>query len=304
MDSVMPMSPGGDSPTEDASAKRNVQQSRIHMIRRVGQGDLIVESAGRGHPVILIHGWGVDRRMWAHQVPALKRHFRTITYDRRGFGQSTCAAGLDQELEDLDAILDHFKLTQVALVGMSQGGRLALRYASTRPAQVSALVLQASPLDGLDPPAGDPTLIPTARLAELLRSGDRAGFLKLMSEHAIIDQGPQFANVRAEILAMLRDYRGEDLRLPPDASLTMADAHMLLSRITAPTLVITGSLETLWLRSVADHIARHIRGARRRVIRGGRHFVNMTHVAEYNRCLVDFIMRTTTPWSERALGIA
>lgn len=304
MDAVIPVGNAGEAPLDDASAKRNAQQARVHMIRRVGQGDLIVESVGRGHPVILIHGWGVDRRMWAYQVPALKRHFRTITYDRRGFGQSTCPAGLDQELEDLDAIRDHFKLTQVALVGMSQGGRVALRYASSRPGQVSALVLQGSPLDGLEPPSGDASILPVTRLSELLRSGDRAGLIKLLSEHALIDQGSRYTQVRTEILAMLRDYRGEDLRIAPDTSMTLADARQMLARITAPTIVITGSRETLWLRSVADHIARNIRGARRRVIRGGRHFVNMTHVADYNRCVVDFLMRTTTPWSERALGIS
>jgi pimeloyl-ACP methyl ester carboxylesterase len=77
-----------------------------------------------------------------------------------------------------------------------------------------------------------------------------------------------------------------------------------LAHITAPTAVITGSKETLWLRRVADFTARHIRGARRRVIRGGAHFVNLTHAADYNRCVVDFLDRTTTPWSERALGIS
>jgi len=133
-------------------------QSRIHMIRRPGQGDLIAEVTGRGRPVILIHGWAVDRRMWALQVPALKRRFKVITFDRRGFGQSTCPAGLEQELDDLDALLDHFKLDQAALVGMSQGGRLAMRYAATRPNRVTALVLQGAPLDGLSPPAFDPSI--------------------------------------------------------------------------------------------------------------------------------------------------
>ena len=42
--------------------------------------------------------------------------------------------------------------------------------------------------------------------------------------------------------------------------------------------------------------------ARRRVIRGGGHFVNMTHIGDYNRCVVEFLVNTTRPWSERALG--
>ncbi len=70
----------------------------------------------------------------------------------------------------------------------------------------------------------------------------------------------------------------------------------------APTLVITGSRELLWFRRIADRMARNIYGARRRVIRGGGHFVNMTHAGDYNRCVVEFLINTTRVWSERALG--
>jgi pimeloyl-ACP methyl ester carboxylesterase len=279
-------------------------QSRIHMIRRAGQGELIAEVTGRGRPVVLVHGWAVDRRMWAQQIPALKRRFKVITFDRRGFGQSTCPPGLDQELEDLDALLEHFRLDSTALVGMSQGGRIAMRYASTRPARVNALVLHGAPLDGFAPPSGDTSLIPTARLAGLLRAGNRGEALRILSDHELMDPGSRFTMARAQIQAMLRDYRAEDLLSAPNAEVSLDEVCAQLAQITAPTVVITGSKETLWLRRVADFTARHIYGARRRVIRGGRHFVNMTHAADYNRCIVDFLDRTTTPWNERALGIS
>jgi pimeloyl-ACP methyl ester carboxylesterase len=283
---------------------RNDAQSRIHMIRRPGQGDLIAEVTGRGRPALLIHGWGIDRRMWAPQIPALKRRFKVITYDRRGFGHSTGPAGLDQELDDIDALLEHFRLEQVALVGMSQGGRIAMRYASSRPARVNALVLQGAPLDGLVPPTRDTSIVPMAQLAGLMRAGNRGEVLRVLSEHPLMDPGERFTLARAQILAMLRDYRGEDLSMPAAAELSLDDVCMQLAQITAPTVVITGSKETLWLRRIADFTARHIRGARRRVIRGGQHFVNLTHATDYNRCVVDFLDRTTTPWSERALGIS
>jgi pimeloyl-[acyl-carrier protein] methyl ester esterase len=287
-----------------ASNSNAAAQSRIHMIRRPGQGDLIAEVTGRGRPVILIHGWAVDRRMWALQVPALKRRFKVITFDRRGFGQSTCPAGLEQELDDLDALLDHFKLDQAALIGMSQGGRIAMRYAATRPNRVTALVLQGAPLDGLAPPAFDPSIIPTARLASLMRAGNRGEMIQLLSDHVLMERDARSATARAALQAMLRDYRGEDLQMAPPVEQPLEDARMMLGQITAPTIVVTGSRETIWLRQVADFTARNIRGARRRVIRGGRHFVNMTHPTDYNRCVVDFLERITTPWSERALGIS
>src|SRR5882724_8702525 len=252
----------------------------IHVAARTGAGELAVEVAGRGNPVVLVHGWGVDRRMWVHQAAAFRRYFTTITYDRRGCGQSTAPADHALELEDIDAILDELKLKGAGVVGMSQGGRVAMRYAITRPARVTGLVLQGAPLDDA----------PLALAREL-------------SQHPLMSAGTRRVQVQAEIDAMLQDYRGEDLlrfaTTPAEIDpLRAAD----LAAVQAPTLVITGSNELLWLRRIADRIARNIYGARRRVIRGGGHFVNMTHVTDYNRCVVEFLVNTTRPWSERALG--
>jgi pimeloyl-ACP methyl ester carboxylesterase len=271
---------------------------------RSGSGELAVEIAGRGQPVVLIHGWGVDRRMWSHQLAAFRRQFTTVTFDRRGCGQTTASGDFSLELEDIDAILDELKLKAAGLVGMSQGGRLAMRYAITRPSRVTGLVLQGAPLD--DPPlpmAGDSSLLPLARYADLLRRGDRATVARELSQHPLMSAGERRLQVQSEIDAMLKDYRGEDLLR---SASTPAEQEPLfasdLSAIYARTLVVTGSNELLWLRRVADRIARNIYGARRRVIRGGGHFVNMTHTGDYNRCVIEFLVNTTRPWSERALG--
>jgi pimeloyl-ACP methyl ester carboxylesterase len=272
---------------------------------RTGAGELAVEVAGRGHPVLLVHGWGVDRRMWAHQVAAFRRYFTTITYDRRGSGQSTAPADQALELEDIDTILDELKLKAAGIVGMSQGGRIAMRYAISRPARVTGLVLQGAPLDDTPGPlAGDASVLPMARLADLLRRGDRAALARELSQHPLMSAGARRAQAQAEIDAMLKDYRGEDLLLRSGSAPAELDPLRAadLAAIQAPTLVITGSNEVLWLRRIADRIARNIHGARRRVIRGGGHFVNMTHTGDYNRCVVEFLVNTTRPWSERALG--
>jgi pimeloyl-ACP methyl ester carboxylesterase len=271
---------------------------------RPGSGELAVEIAGRGHPVVLIHGWGVDRRMWVHQLAAFRRHLTTITYDRRGCGQTTAHADYTRELEDIDTLLDELKLKSAGLVGMSQGGRLAMRYAITRPSRVTGLVLQGAPLDDTPPPlASDASVLPLARFAELLRRGDRATLARELAAHPLMSAGENRAQVQAEIDAMTKDYRGEDLlRASSLASEEQPLYAADLAAIQARTLVITGSNELLWLRRMADRMARNIRGARRRVIRGGGHFVNMTHIGDYNRSVVEFLVNTTRPWSERALG--
>jgi pimeloyl-ACP methyl ester carboxylesterase len=56
--------------------------------------ELHYEDAGSGRPVVLIHGWPLSGRAWETQVPALvDAGYRVITYDRRGFGQSSQPEG-------------------------------------------------------------------------------------------------------------------------------------------------------------------------------------------------------------------
>jgi pimeloyl-ACP methyl ester carboxylesterase len=240
--------------------------------------------------------------MWSHQLAAFRRVFTTITYDRRGTGETTAPADYALELQDLDAILDEIGVHKTGILGMSQGGRVAIQYALTRPHRVTGLVLQGVPLD--DPPArtaGDASLLPIERYAELLKRGSRESLLRELEAHPLMSAGTRRALVQDEIAAMLKDYRGEDLVAAAQAEhlpLRAAD----LRDIRAPTLVVTGSRELIWLRRVADRMARNIYGARRRVIRGGGHFVNMTHAGDYNRCVVEFFINTTRVWSERALG--
>ncbi|MEP7245281.1 MAG: alpha/beta hydrolase [Gammaproteobacteria bacterium] len=278
------------------SPKRIAVRSEIRRIACRG-GELAVEVGGKGPPVVLIHGWAVDRRMWAHQLTALRRRFTTITYDRRGSGQSSAPSDMRLELDDLDAILDELKLAVASLVGMSQGGRIALRYALSRPARVGALIVQGSPLDDCEPPAGDPTVPPLARYTRLWRQGLKQTLVQELAAHPLMNAGSQFVSVQAEIGAMLSDYRCEDLM---DGQTAAAVAQPLTStqlpQVESPTLVITGSEESLWLRRAADRTARRIYAARRRVIRGGGHFVNMTHPSDFNPCVVEFLIGVTQTW--------
>lgn len=240
----------------------------------------------------MLHGWALDRRMWLYQVQGLARSLRVITYDRRGFGESTCRADLDRELDDLDAILDRLKLRRVALLGMSQGGRVALRYAATRPERLSALILHGAPLDGHDPPAGNPARIPTRHYSRLVACGKRALLREEVAALPLMRLPAGAPRAQALLRDMLRSYRGEDL-LPSSRKAVRYSRVVTraLGRLTVPTLLITGTRETAWLRTIASRLARELPDARHVTIRGGGHLVNMTHPAEYNRRIIRFLRR-------------
>ena len=114
-------------------------------------GRLYYEVAGDGDPVALIHGFGLDARMWDAQAEALADRYRVIRYDARGFGRSSVpAAEPFSHAGDLRALLRRLDVAPAHVVGLSMGGRIALNLALLDPAAVRSLTLVDAALDGFD----------------------------------------------------------------------------------------------------------------------------------------------------------
>src|SRR5881396_354205 len=97
-----------------------------------GNIDLYYEDHGAGKPVVLIHGYPLNGASWEKQIPVLlEAGYRVITYDRRGFGQSskpTTGYNYDTFAEDLHKLVSHLGLHDFSLVGFSMGGGEVARY--------------------------------------------------------------------------------------------------------------------------------------------------------------------------------
>lgn len=111
--------------------------------------DLYYEDQGAGQPVVLIHGYPLNGHSWERQTrELLDAGYRVITYDRRGFGQSSkVGSGYDYDTfaADLDKILETLDLSDVILVGFSMGtGELARYVAKYGHARVAKLAFLAS----------------------------------------------------------------------------------------------------------------------------------------------------------------
>jgi 3-oxoadipate enol-lactonase len=96
------------------------------------------------HPVVLVNGLLSDTTSWAYQIPVLAQHFRVLTYDCRGQGQSDKPAGpYSQELHarDLAGLLRVLGIRKTHLFGISNGGTVAMTLALNYPDYVERLVL-------------------------------------------------------------------------------------------------------------------------------------------------------------------
>jgi non-heme chloroperoxidase len=111
--------------------------------------ELYYEDQGDGQPVVLIHGYPLDGHSWERQTrELLAQGYRVITYDRRGFGQSSKVnTGYDYDTfaADLHAVLETLDLSDVVLVGFSMGtGELARYVARHGHERIAKLAFLAS----------------------------------------------------------------------------------------------------------------------------------------------------------------
>jgi pimeloyl-ACP methyl ester carboxylesterase len=102
------------------------------MLTRCGDIDVAWFEAGRGTPLVLVHGLADDHRAWRNVLPPLMLRHRVILYDFRGHGQTTLGeadGSLAQLADDLGRLLDALELEKAPLAGFSLGGTIVMRFA-------------------------------------------------------------------------------------------------------------------------------------------------------------------------------
>ncbi len=136
-----------------------------------GRAELCVAEIGAGPPIIFLHAGVADRRMWAEQQRHLHTAFRTLAYDRRGFGATRSIAEPHSGVTDLLNVMDDAGIGRAVLIGCSMGGMLAAQAAFLHPSRVRALVLVAS-ATGVTQATPQHSTIVQAKLAALATAED------------------------------------------------------------------------------------------------------------------------------------
>jgi pimeloyl-ACP methyl ester carboxylesterase len=256
----------------------------------IGGTGFYYEIAGEGFPLVFVHVGIADGRMWDAQFDVFARQYRVLRYDRRGFGKTVMVAGAFSHHRDLRALLEFLEIEGAYLVGCSQGAKTIIDFALEHPQMARALVVVSPALSGFAFGGELP------KQAEQLDAADEAGDIDQVNElelqiwvdgpHRNRDQvDPKVRElVRAMNLIALKtpEDLGEEQPLEPPA----ADR---LGGIRAPTLVITGDLDTPKTQAAADFVMHHIIGARNAVIPGTAHLPNMEKPEEFNRHVLTFL---------------
>lgn len=264
-----------------------------------GSIDLYYEDHGEGKPVVLIHGWPLSGRSWEMQVSALLASgHRVITYDRRGFGDSsrpTTGYDYDTLANDLHVLLTKLDLRDAALIGFSMGGGEVARYMGTHESErvkKVAFVAAIPPflLKTPDNPAGVDAEVFNGIKAAIAK--DRLAFLtSFFSNFYNVDVlgGKRISNEAVQFSWNIA--AGASPKGTLDCvSAWLTDFRKDLEKIRVPSLVIHGDSDRIVpIEASGKRTHEVIKASKMVVIEGGPHGLNLTHADQVNRELVDFL---------------
>jgi pimeloyl-ACP methyl ester carboxylesterase len=255
----------------------------------VGGASLYYELLGAGHPLVLIHGGLMDRRMWDDQFDLFAQHFQVIRYDIRGYGKSDPPKNKFSHVEDLHGLLKFLNIDRTYALGLSLGGMIALDFAFEYPDMVDALIPVALGLNGYqykDAENLEPKFTAIFKAAET-EGVDKA--VDLLLELPYFVPVEESSEIRQRMRIMAKENYGtwsapQNLQIWPSPT-----SLERLSEIKIPTLIIIGDHDVSDIFGVADTLESKIHGAKKEIIEGAGHHVNMEKPDEFHRVILEFL---------------
>ena len=247
---------------------------------------LRVRSAGEGPAVVLVHGWALDLEMWRTQIDLLADRYRVIAFDRRGFGRSSGVPGIQQDVHDVDRLLDWFGISRAAIVGMSQGARVALRWALKHPRRALCLVLDGPPEEGWSQSIGARE-IPIDEYRHRIRDQGVDAFRRTWLEHPFMQLHTRSPCAHTLLQEIVVRYPALDLLMTEQPELPLLDERDLQS-MSAPTLVLSGEHDSRQRQSIAVRMAKALPEARLEILRGAGHLGALDDPNAYMQALRKF----------------
>jgi len=250
---------------------------------------LAYQVTGSGPAVVLVHGFGLDMRMWDEQIRVLAARYQVISYDCRGFGSSGPfdPAVAYSHAGDLLALLDHLGVGRAVLAGLSFGGRVVLQAALAAPDRVRALVLLDAVLDGV--PWDAPSQAAMDHAVEMARTrGLLAGRAAWLAHPLFAEAGHQ-PEVADRLAAMVAGYPGQHWIGPDPHDREQSAPIDRLAELVMPALVLVGERDVPGFREMSAVLARRIPGARYHVVAEAGHMVNMERPTPVNEVLTPFL---------------
>ena len=262
------------------------REERVHT--RVNNITIGYSDQGTGLPIVFLHAFPLNRTMWVPQARPLSLHFRIITIDLRGHGESDAPLWrytLEQSADDVSALLGHLEIRRALFVGLSMGGYILFAFYRRYAARVKGLILadtkaQADTEEGKDGRfqlaqiayKKGPSAIADVMIPKLLSPATIQTNPALVQQVRAMIEGNQISGIAWDLMAMAE----------------RSDSVPLLSQITCPTQIIVGELDQATPPSDSKLIAEQILHARLAIIPNAAHLSNLEQPEAFNQIVAAF----------------
>lgn len=244
---------------------------------------------GAGSNLVLIHGWALALDYWDTVVPLLAPHFRVLRFDRRGFGASGGTPSLDADRDDLLTLMDRADMPQAAVVGMSQGARVAVAAALAYPQRVRALILDGPPWLGDAGPSSSEAAeqeLPLRQLRALLRQAGEPALQQAVLDLPLMRLVNTTAAASTALAHCVVTYRGKDF-----ASAVRLQNPLPVRELAQPVLIVNGARDTAHRLDAAVRLQQQITACRRCTLADAGHLAALDAPQRYCHAIIEFLQQ-------------
>jgi 3-oxoadipate enol-lactonase len=245
---------------------------------------------GVGLPLLLVHGFPLNRRMWADDAANLSETYRVIAPDLAGFGESPLGAKpftMERCADDLQDLLDILQVKErIVLLGLSMGGYICFEFVRKHQERLLALILVATH------PFLDTDAVRQGRYetADFVRKQGAAALAERLLPKFLgktsLETKPQVAE---KVRKLIGSNSAENIAAACLGLASRRDSTQLLSRISVPTLVIAGSEDALIPKEQTEQLHRGILNSHLVVVQKSGHMLNLEQPHEFRNALRRFL---------------
>jgi len=254
--------------------------------------NLFVEDLGSGVPLLLIHGFPLNREIWRPQIETFSATARVIALDLRGHGQSPPTGGpysMDLLADDCADVLEVLKVDQpVVVCGHSMGGYVSFAFYRRHSEKVAGLILAAT-RSGAD---SDEAKINRDKSAQGI---EIHGTQPVIDSMLPIIMAPQTYLERPELVTRVRDIMSQTSASGMISALlgmkTRSDSTPTLGQINVPTLIIHGADDQIIPLSDSEDMQSMIPDSQLDVIPDAGHLPNLEQDQLFNQPVKNFLTK-------------
>ncbi len=272
----------------DLPTMNDLSSNPANLTFEFGGARLRYRDSGRGPAVLFLHGWTLDLDMWEFQAADLAARYRIVRLDRRGFGLSSGVPSMVQDVRDVEALCRYLEIEPLAIVGMSQGARVALALAVRARLAISCVVLDGAPQLDLASLTGNSADLPRAHYRNLAQRDGMAAFRREWRMHPLASLQTRDPHAHEILARSIERYRGHDLLNPETADEPAARSAVDVS-LLPPLLLLSGEHDLRGRRNFAKQLAADLAQAECVEIPHAGHLCNLDNPQAYNAALGNFL---------------